>query len=86
MERKKLTQEMFELESQRKAAEDRMADYIAADRTKSEMIREIESAHRSEIERIQRSARLSSKQQVSASIAVKDRLASDHFIALVARA
>ncbi len=59
-----MTKTMFELESQRKAAEKKMEDMIAADKTKAETIREGDAQHKAEVERLQRSARSSSRQQV----------------------
>ena len=63
-ERRKLMREMFQLESQRKAAEERMADLVAADHSKAEAIRELETQHRMELEQLQRSMRTGSRQQL----------------------
>lgn len=61
-----MTQTVFELESQRKAAEDKMEHLAAADRSKGERIKEIDAQHKAEVERLHRSARTSSRKQVSA--------------------
>lgn len=64
LERKKLTQELFELEARCRATEAALQDAVAADKNKADTIREMSNQHRSEVEAIQRAARLSSKQQV----------------------
>ena len=63
-ERHKLTQELFEVESRRRQTEEALQNALAADRKKAEDIRVMDSQHRAEVERLQRAARLSSKQQV----------------------
>ena len=63
-ERRKLMHELFELESQRKAAEKRVADLVAADHSKAETIREMATQHRMKIEQMQRSTRTGSRQQL----------------------
>lgn len=64
LERKKLTQELFELEARCRATEAALQDAVAADKNKADTIREMSNQHHSEVEAIQRAARLSSKQQV----------------------
>lgn len=64
LERKKLTQELFELEARLRTTEATLQDTVAADRNKADTIREMSNQHRSEVEAIQCAARLSSKQQV----------------------
>lgn len=66
-ELKKLTQEMFTLDSQQKDMEKKWRDSQAADRTKAEVIRDMEAKHQAELESYSRSSRLSSRQQVSTS-------------------
>ena len=63
-ERQKLTQELFEVESRRRQTEEALQNALAADRKKAEDIREMDNQHYAELERLQRAARLSSKQQV----------------------
>ena len=63
-EQKKMTHEMFTMDSQIKAMQDKMLDVQAGDRTKGDVIREMEGKHRAELESYSRSARLSSRQQV----------------------
>ena len=52
------------MDSQIKTMEEKLQNLQAGDRTKTEVIREMEAKHRSELENHSRSSRLSSKQQV----------------------
>ena len=74
-ERRKLMHEMFELESQRKAAEERVADLVAADHSKAETIRELGTQHRMQVEQMQRSMRTGSRQQLEELEDARRRLA-----------
>lgn len=61
---RKLTQELFELETQHKALEEKLANTVAADKMKAERIREMDQEHRRATETLQRAARQSSRQQM----------------------
>ena len=68
MEQKKITRELFELNSQLKVEEDRVARLTAANKNKEDMTRQKEDEHRVELEKIGRSSRKTSKQHVSIKI------------------
>ena len=63
VEKRKLTQQLFEVDTERKEVEARLANTTAADKTKMERIREMEHDHRHEIEKLQRAARMGSRHQ-----------------------
>lgn len=60
-----MTRELFELNSQLKAEEDRVARLTAANKNKEDVIRQKEEEHRVELEKMGRSSRKTSKQHVS---------------------
>ena len=64
-EQKKVTQEMSMMTKQIKDMEERFRDSQDADRTKAEVIREMQAQHQAELESYSRSSKLSSRQQVS---------------------
>ena len=63
-QRHKLTQELFEVHSQRQQSEEALQKACTSNRCTAEEIREMEHQHRVEVERLQQAAHLSTKKQV----------------------
>lgn len=64
-EQKKMARELFKLNSQLQAEEEKVARLTAAKKNKEELLQQKEEEHRVELEKTGRSARKTSKQHVS---------------------